>query len=214
MKGFNLFGQIGLKKISVLFFLFCMVLQAFSLGKKDKSTANANQTENQATIQETEQQAESPAPQEVIPDLTLNFKGTDLTSGMEVDQKEFAPAKLTVVNVWGTFCPPCLAEMPDLEKLSKQVMWQRVQVIGVLCDAFAGNSRNVELAKKIIREKNVSYRNFLLDQNTPWLRSVQAVPTTFIVDSKGKVVAEPIVGARSAEEYKAIINAALEKLKK
>lgn len=212
MKHFNLFGQMSCKKIMVLAFLSCAAFSAFCAGKKDKTSVKT-----EPKVEETVApvvQEEVKVPEVKIPDLTLNFKGSDLATGMEVDQKEFAPAKLTLVNVWGTFCPPCLEELPDLEKLSKKVMWQRVQVIGVLCDAFDGSTRNVDLAKKIIREKNIAYRNFILDKNTPWLTAIQAVPTTYIVDSKGKVVAEPIVGSRTADEYKAIIDATLESLKK
>ncbi|MBQ1794771.1 MAG: hypothetical protein II110_03720 [Treponema sp.] len=40
------------------------------------------------------------------------------------------------------------------------------------------------------------------------------LPTTYIVDSKGKVVLGPIVGSRSADEYKALVDEALEKIKK
>ncbi|MBR4385988.1 MAG: TlpA family protein disulfide reductase [Treponema sp.] len=212
MKDIKLFGLNGCKKIAVLAFLSCAAFSAFCAGKKDKTSVKT-----EVKVEETVApvvQEEVKVPEVKIPDLTLNFKGSDLATGMEVDQKEFAPAKLTLVNVWGTFCPPCLEELPDLEKLSKKVMWQRVQVIGVLCDAFDGSTRNVDLAKKIIREKNIAYRNFILDKNTPWLTAIQAVPTTYIVDSKGKVVAEPIVGSRTADEYKAIIDATLESLKK
>ena len=196
----------------VLTFLSCAAFSAFCAGKKDK-TGVKTEPKVEETVAPVVQE-EVKVPEVKIPDLTLNFKGSDLATGMEVDQKEFAPAKLTLVNVWGTFCPPCLEELPDLEKLSKKVMWQRVQVIGILCDVFDGSTRNVDLAKKIIREKNVAYRNFILDKNTPWLTAIQAVPTTYIVDSKGRVVAEPIVGSRTADEYKAIIDATLESLKK
>jgi len=211
MKHLNSIGPIGCKKITVLAFLLLAGLCAFCSGKKDKSGVNSEQKKEEPV---TSVVKEEKAPEETVPDLTLNFTGADLATGMDVDQKVFAPAKLTLVNIWGTFCPPCLAELPDLEKLSKMVMRQRVQVVGVLCDAFNGSNANVQLAKKIIREKNVAYRNFILDKNTPWLRAVQAVPTTYIVDARGKVVAGPIVGSRTADEYKALIDQALEKIKK
>ncbi|MBP5747018.1 MAG: TlpA family protein disulfide reductase [Treponema sp.] len=197
----------------VLAFLSCAAFSAFCAGKKDKTSVKT-----EPKVEETVApvvQEEVKVPEVNIPDLMLNFKGSDLATGMEVDQKEFAPAKLTLVNIWGTFCQPCLVELPDLEKLSKKVMWQRVQVVGILCDVFDSSTKGeLDLAKKIIREKNVSYRNFIIAKNTPWLRNIQAVPTTYIVDPKGKVVAGPIIGSRSADEYKALIDEALEKLKK
>ncbi|MCR5318714.1 MAG: TlpA family protein disulfide reductase [Treponema sp.] len=213
MKHFNLFGQMSSKRIMVLAFLSCAAFSAFCGGKKDKPSVKT-----EPKVEETVApviQEEEKVPEVQVPDLTLNFKGLDLSTGMDVDQKEFAPAKLTLVNIWGTFCQPCLVELPDLEKLSKKVMWQRVQVVGILCDVFDTSFKGeLDLAKKIIREKNVSYRNFIIAKNTPWLRNIQAVPTSYIVDSKGKVVAGPIIGSRSADEYKALIDEALEKLKK
>ena len=213
MKHFNLFGQMSCKKIAVLAFLSCAALCAFCAGKKDKTSVKTEPKVEETVVPEV--QEEEKVPEVKVPDLVLNFKGSDLATGMEVDQKEFAPAKLTLVNIWGTFCQPCLVELPELEKLSKKVMWQRVQVVGILCDVFDTSTKGeVDLAKKIIREKNVSYRNFIIAKNTPWLKDIQAIPTTYIVDSKGKVVAGPIVGSRSADEYKAIIDATLESLKK
>ena len=213
MKDIKLFGLNGCKKIAVLAFLSCAALSAFCAGKKDKPSVKT-----EGKVEETVApvvQEEEKVPEVTVPDLTLNFKGADLATGIEVDQKEFAPAKLTLVNIWGTFCQPCLVELPDLEKLSKKVMWQRVQVVGILCDVFDTSFKGeLDLAKKIIREKNVSYRNFIIAKNTPWLKGIQAVPTTYIVDSKGKVVLGPIVGSRSADEYKALVDEALEKIKK
>ncbi len=201
------------KKIMVLAFLSCAAFSAFCAGKKDKTSVKT-----EGKVEETVApvvQEEEKVPEVTVPDLTLNFKGLDLSTGIEVDQKEFVPAKLTLVNIWGTFCQPCLVELPDLEKLSKKVMWQRVQVVGILCDVFDTSTKGeLDLAKKIIREKNVSYRNFIIAKNTPWLKGIQAVPTTYIVDSKGKVVLGPIVGSRSADEYKALVDEALEKIKK
>lgn len=197
----------------VLAFLSCAAFSAFCAGKKDKTSVKT-----EGKVEETVApvvQEEEKVPEVTVPDLTLNFKGLDLSTGIEVDQKEFVPAKLTLVNIWGTFCQPCLVELPDLEKLSKKVMWQRVQVVGILCDVFDTSTKGeLDLAKKIIREKNVSYRNFIIAKNTPWLKGIQAVPTTYIVDSKGKVVLGPIVGSRSADEYKALVDEALEKIKK
>ena len=213
MKHFNLFGQMSSKKIMVLAFLSCAAFSAFCAGKKDKPSVKT-EPKVEETVAPVVQEEEK-VPEVQVPDLTLNFKGLDLATGMEVDQKEFAPAKLTLVNIWGTFCQPCLVELPDLEKLSKKVLWQRVQVVGILCDVFDSSTKGeLDLAKKIIREKNVSYRNFIIAKNTPWLRNIQAVPTTYIVDPKGKVVAGPIIGSRSADQYKALIDEALEKLKK
>ena len=42
-----------------------------------------------------------------------SFRAVDL-QGNEVTKEIFAQKKITVVNIWGTFCPPCIGEMPEL----------------------------------------------------------------------------------------------------
>ena len=73
----------------------------------------------------------------IYPDIQLNFKedgrvleftGEDL-EGNKVDSKElFAKAKVTMINVWGTFCSPCIMEMPDLGELSREYADKDFQV--------------------------------------------------------------------------------------
>lgn len=47
---------------------------------------------------------------------TLNFDCKDL-KGNRVTEEIFKDYSLTMINVWGTFCSPCVGEMPDIEKL-------------------------------------------------------------------------------------------------
>ena len=53
------------------------------------------------------------------------FTATDL-EGVEVDQSIFSDYKLTMVNVWATFCTPCINEMPDLGELAAEYSDQGV----------------------------------------------------------------------------------------
>ena len=56
--------------------------------------------------------------------------------GNEVTHEVFADADLTVINIWGTFCGPCIQEMPDLGALSQEYAEKNVQFIGLVGDAF------------------------------------------------------------------------------
>lgn len=53
--------------------------------------------------------------------------------GNEVTNEVFKDAELTVVNVWGTFCGPCIEEMPDLQTLFEKYSG-KVQLIGIVGD--------------------------------------------------------------------------------
>ena len=48
-----------------------------------------------------------------------SFTAQDL-DGNQVDETIFEDAELTMINVWGTFCTPCLEEMPDLAELNRE----------------------------------------------------------------------------------------------
>ena len=123
------------------------------------------------------------------------FAAKDI-NGQPVTNDIFAPKKLTVVNVWGTFCPPCIGEMPELGEWSRQ-MPDDVQIIGLVCDIEDENDkRHIKAAKEIIGKAKVDFVNVIPDSSLQaFLSQVEAVPTTFFVNSQGQIVGEPIVGA-------------------
>lgn len=131
---------------------------------------------------------------------TYDLKGNYIT------QDIFSKKKLTVINVWGTFCPPCIAEMPELGKLSREFADRDVQVLGLIIDISGEDDKaHIDLAKKITTEANADFVNIYPDQRLQeTLQEVDAVPTTFFVDSKGKLVGKPIVGA-DVEQYRSFI---------
>ena len=63
------------------------------------------------------------------------FTATDL-EGVEVDQSIFSDYKLTMVNVWATFCTPCINEMPDLGELAAEYSDQGVRIVGLVLDTL------------------------------------------------------------------------------
>ena len=121
------------------------------------------------------------------------FNATDL-DGKPVTNAIFASKAITMVNIWGTFCPPCKAEMPELGEMARN-NFDDVQLIGIVCDAEAG-SEQVQDAKKILRDANADFVNIVPDaQLQKFLNDVDAVPTTIFVNSKGEIIGKVIVGA-------------------
>lgn len=131
------------------------------------------------------------------------FQTTDL-EGNEVTEAVFAQADVTFVNVWGTFCPPCIGEMPELEEIHKDLP-DRFQMIGVLCDVSGENSAQYPTALEIVEKTGVTYPSLIGSESMEdFLGTISAVPVSFFVDSDGCVIGDPVIGA-DIETYKARI---------
>ena len=123
----------------------------------------------------------------------------------------FRNSKITVVNVWGTFCSPCIYEMPFLGELSREYKEDEVQFLGIVSDAvdyFGEEDPDaVVLAQDIEKETKADYTHIVPSLEViQFLSDVTAVPTTFFLDSEGEVIGEAVVGAREKEAWKEIID--------
>ncbi len=117
-------------------------------------------------------------------------------NGIEVDSSIFSEKKLTVVNVWGTFCGPCIEEMPELADWARE-MGDDVQLIGIVGDINGENdTQHIELAQTITQKATVEFTNLIPnDDFSTFMSNIIGFPTTFFVDQTGAIVGEPIVGA-------------------
>ena len=116
-----------------------------------------------------------------------------------------------MVNIWATFCGPCLDEMPDLGELNTQYADQNFQIVGIVVDVLnqdlTYNEEQVALAKEVVEKTGASYTHLLpsTDLLMNKLIYVTGVPETVFVDSEGNQVGESYLGARSKEEWSEII---------
>jgi len=155
-----------------------------------------------------EEKSESPAAAD-MPTSFPEFKTRDL-NGNNVTSAIFKNAKVTVVNVWGSFCGPCISEMPELAQWSKE-MGPDAQIIGIVSDARLENSMAAEDARKILQQAGADFPNLIAgDDFTEFFASIQFVPTTFLVASDLTIIGEPIVGAR-VDQYKKAVEEYLSK---
>jgi len=120
-------------------------------------------------------------------------------NGNEVDSSIFSEKKLTVVNVWGTFCGPCIQEMPDLADWARE-LGDDVQLIGIVGDINGEtDTQHIELAQTIAQKANVEFINLIPNNDfSEFMATVIAFPTTFFVDQNGAIVGDPIIGANVA----------------
>ena len=81
-------------------------------------------------------------------------------AGSEYTQEMFADYDLTMVNVFTTWCTPCINEIPDLEKLKNNMADQGVNVVGIVLDAIdasgGANEETVEKAKLLAEQTGVT----------------------------------------------------------
>lgn len=132
------------------------------------------------------------------------FTTADL-NGNTVTQEIFTQSDLTVVNVWATYCGPCIMEMPYLGELADEYDSARVQIVGIPSDVY--NQEYQEYALSLVEETGADYMHLLVSEELyNWgLSDIQYVPTTFFINSKGEII-DTIVGSKTKEEWKKLID--------
>lgn len=130
-----------------------------------------------------------------------------------------------MVNVFTTWCTPCINEIPDLDKLHTQMKEQGVSVVGIVLDAAASDDfgaedeksakEAVEKAKILAEQTNVSYPFLIPDEGmlNGRLNGIEAVPETFFADKDGNITGGTYPGSRSLEDWKEVVETELGNLK-
>lgn len=138
------------------------------------------------------------------------FTTTDLY-GNTVTQEIFAQSDLTVVNVWATYCGPCINEMPYLGELAEEYDSSKVQIVGIPTDVY--NQEYLDYALSLVNETGADYTHLLMSEELyNWgLTEIQYVPTTFFVNSEGEIL-DSVVGSMSKEDWKTLIDEKLASL--
>lgn len=156
-------------------------------------------------------------PQEETPAGILSaFTAMDL-QGNTVDQSVLQGGKLTMVNVWATYCSPCISEMPDLGSIAQEYADRGVQIIGLVSDAQNADGTvsdsQVQLAAEIAAETGADYLHLVPDDSLNGLMGqITAVPTTFFVDEAGNQIGGTYLGARSLYDWTDVIDQLLEEV--
>lgn len=196
--------------ILIMAVVFCLVFTACSGGNGDTTTTDGETTVSQGAEDTTESKD--------VPELENAvfgaFQSVDI-EGNEVDYTVFEGKKLTMVNIWATFCGPCIREMPDLEKISKEYADKGFQIVGIVCDVSltADGTHSKALlseAEDVIENTGVTYLNILpsVSLNEAKLSEVYSVPETIFVDENGEQVGQ-YVGSKSYEDWCKIIDGLL-----
>lgn len=161
----------------------------------------------------TDESQETPAPEDSSPEgesepIYITFEGTDL-KGNPVSQEIFPQSRLTMVNVWATYCNPCLNEMPGLGELAAEHDGSEFQIIGIVNDVREGDDQT--LVESLVQETGADYTHLLANDSIDQalLSSVSAVPTTFFFNQDG-VYLGGVVGSAEKSDWEELIHELLE----
>ena len=144
-------------------------------------------------------------------------KGVD---GKDYTEKVFSDYDLTLVNIFTTWCSPCVNEIPELEKLYEEMKEKGVGVVGVVLDTVGDDGKQDDATVKkagVLQEKTKASYPFLIPDSTMMngrLNGISAFPEIFFVDKEGNIVGETYSGSHSLDEWKEIVEKELANVSK
>lgn len=148
-----------------------------------------------------------------------NFEAQDIF-GNTYNQDYFKDYDLTLVNIFATWCSPCVREMPELESLRKAYAEKGINlgIMAMVMDAKTANGIDegaIERAQMLHERSGVQFPYVIPDDSymNGRLIGIEAYPETFFVDSNGNIVSDPYVGANSQEGWSKVVDAELAELK-
>jgi len=110
--------------------------------------------------------------------------------------------RVTVINVWASWCPPCREEAPILRRAHDAADPERVAFLGVI-----RNDREDD-ARAFARDHGLTYPNAVGDGGFASAFGVRGLPMTFVLDASGRIVARHF-GPVSESRLTALIEDAL-----
>jgi thiol-disulfide isomerase/thioredoxin len=120
--------------------------------------------------------------------------------------------KVVVLNLWATWCPPCVEEFPDLVKLHNNYRAKGLVMIAASLDEPEDKGKVVEFVSKQKASFPVYLRSkgneeaFINPIDKEW---PGAVPVTYVYNRAGKLVGKPIVGGQSYEQFEERVKQAM-----
>lgn len=191
------------KKSNKILIAGMLWLTALSACSSTESSNNNNIDKNNVSVNES---------------LQSDFTGTSLgkftikdINGKQYNQDMFKDYDLTMINIFTTWCSPCVAEIPDLEKIHTTMAEQKVNVVGVVLDVLdeKGNiiQEYLEKAQSLAKQTGATYPILIPDSTymNGRLIGIEAIPESFFVDKNGNIVGETYSGSRDFEDWKKLI---------
>lgn len=117
-------------------------------------------------------------------DVDYNFQLKDL-QGNEVNLADFKD-KVIFMNIWATWCPPCIAEMPNIQSLYDKVNNDEVVFIMLSMD------NEVSKVQRYIDKKGFTFPVYMAASKVPDVFRAPSIPTTLVISPKGKIISKRV----------------------
>jgi len=104
-------------------------------------------------------------------------------------QLQLMKGNIVVVDVWATWCAPCLERFPHMVELSRSYKGQDVEFVSINVDDREDKA-TIEKARQFVLQQNANFRNYLMNENI--LQSfenlgVQGIPAVLLYDRAGRL---------------------------
>ena len=132
-------------------------------------------------------------------------------NGKQVKFSEYTKSKYVLLNFWGTWCPPCKAELPDIISIAKEMENKDLVVLGVALERVETMKEAVQQVSEFWTEKQMHYPVVIGTMElTNAYGGINAVPTTFLIDKNGEIFTS-FEGMRSKADFMNEINKMMNK---
>ncbi len=169
-------------------------------------TAQSDTAQSETAQTDTAQTTEIASPEDGLINYTV--KDLDLNDVALADYVK--GNKLTMINFWGTFCGPCISEMPELGEVERNYKDKGFEIVGLTTDVadLQGNYDEsvIDDARSIIEDTGITYPVLVAPAQLMVDIGLQYVPTSYFLDSEGNVLGSAEIGSRSGEEWEEVIN--------
>ena len=130
------------------------------------------------------------APGSELVGKTLSFETKDIDGNSVKSEDIFSQHEITMVNVWATWCGPCLSELKELGEIDRRLADKDCAILGICIDA----DESPDEAKALIKENKMDYLNVLAFDSLDDDLAIQGYPTTVFVGRDGTILALPVIG--------------------
>ncbi|MFC2125339.1 TlpA family protein disulfide reductase [Bacteroidota bacterium] len=126
----------------------------------------------------------------IKPDTEVNIEDTEIADygfrvvdadGSIIDVSEWK-GRVIFLNIWATWCPPCIAEMPGINKLYNDIHKEDIIFLMLSVD------EDFQKAIDFVKRKEFDFPVYGLYSSVPAVYSGKVIPTTYVISPEGRIM--------------------------